>query len=88
MTYSLSGTTLMRQEVGDPSGAQPVATGISALTFTYWMEPDKTTVPPTPRLATSRELIRSVQIVLKATTATVAPATTITMMDQIRLRTR
>jgi prepilin-type N-terminal cleavage/methylation domain-containing protein len=88
VTYSLSGTTLMRQEVGDPSGAQPVATGISALTFTYWMEPDKTTVPPTPRVASSRELIRSVQIVLQATTATLAPATTITMMDQIRLRTR
>jgi prepilin-type N-terminal cleavage/methylation domain-containing protein len=87
VTYSLSGTTLMRQEVGDVLGAQPVATGISALTFTYWMEPDKLTVPPAPRLATSGEAIRSVQIVLQVTTAN-APPTTITMMDQIRLRTR
>ena len=88
VTYSLSGTTLSRQEVGDPSGAQPIATGISALTITYWQDPDTTTTPHTPRLATSRENIRSVQIVLKATTTTVTPATTITMMDQIRLRTR
>jgi len=88
VTYSLSGTKLMRQEVGDPAGAQAVATGISALTFTYWMEPDKTTVPPTPRLATSREEIRSVQVELTATTSNVAPATKITMLDHIRLRTR
>ena len=35
VTYSLSGTTLMRQEVGVDLSAQPVATGITSLTFTY-----------------------------------------------------
>ena len=35
VTYSLSGTTLMRQEVGVDLSPQPVATGISSLTFTY-----------------------------------------------------
>ena len=80
VTYSLSGTTLNRQEVGVDASAQPVATGISALTFTYLKNDNSA--------ATNREDIRSVQIVIKATTGTVAPATTITMMDQIRLRAR
>lgn len=35
VTYSLSGTTLMRQERGVDLAAQAVATGISGLTFTY-----------------------------------------------------
>ena len=35
VTYSMSGTTLMRQEVGVDVSPQPVATGISAVTFTY-----------------------------------------------------
>jgi hypothetical protein len=89
VTYSLSGTTLMRQERGVDLAPQAVATGISGLTFTYWMEPDKMTVPPTPRVATTREAIRIVQIALTVTTANASSAAaTITMMDQIRLRTR
>jgi prepilin-type N-terminal cleavage/methylation domain-containing protein len=80
VTYSLSGTTLMRQEVGVDASAQPVATGISAVTFTYLKDDNST--------ATNREDIRSVQIVIKATTGTSVPATAITMTDQIRLRTR
>ena len=35
VTYSLAGTTLTRQEVGVDAAPSPIATGISALTFTY-----------------------------------------------------
>ena len=72
VTYSLSGTTLMRQEVGVDLSPQPVATGITSLTFTYLKDNNTT--------ATNREDIRSVQIQITATTAS--------MTDQIRLRTR
>jgi len=72
VTYSLSGTTLMRQEVGVDSSAQMVATGISSLSFVY-LKDDNT-------IATNREDIRSVRIHITATTAS--------MMDEIRLRTR
>ena len=72
VTYSLSGTTLMRREVGVDSSAQSVATGITSLTFTY-LKGDNST-------ATNREDIRSVQIQITAATAS--------MTDQIRLRTR
>jgi prepilin-type N-terminal cleavage/methylation domain-containing protein len=86
--YSLVGMTLTRQELVVDVNPLVVAGGLRALTFTYWREDNPATVPPTHRVATSREQIRSVQIVLQATAANVVPPTTITMMDQIRLRTR
>ena len=79
VTYSLVGTQLMRQEVIVDAAPVPVADGISALTFTY-LKDDNT-------VAATREDIRSVQIVIRAS-STATPPTTITMMDQIRLRTR
>jgi hypothetical protein len=70
----------MRQElIVDAAAAVPVADGISALTFTY-LKDDNT-------VAATQEDIRSVQIVIQAS-STATPPTTITMMDQIRLRTR
>ena len=77
---SPSGTALMRQELGVDPSPQAVATGISALAFTYLRDDNST--------ATLREEIRSVQIVIQVTTATVVPKNTISMTDQIRLRTR
>ncbi len=65
VTYSLSGTTLMRQEIGVDASPLPIATGISALTFTY-LKDDNTA-------AATREDIRSVQIVINVTTATGTP---------------
>jgi hypothetical protein len=77
---SPSGTALLRQELGVDGSPQAVATGISSLTFTYLRDDNST--------ATLREEIRSIQIVIQVTAATVAPTTTISMTDQIRLRTR
>ncbi len=54
VTYSMSGTTLMRRKSASTRVPLPIATGISALTFTY-LKDDNTT-------ATAREDIRSVQI--------------------------
>ena len=69
----------MRQEMGvDASAPCRSRTGISSLTFTY-LKDDNT-------IATNREDIRSVQIVIQASST--ASSTAITMMDQIRLRTR
>ena len=79
VTYSLVGSQLMRREIFVDAAAVPVADGISALTFTY-LKDDNTA-------AASQEDIRSVQIVIQAS-STATPPTTITMMDQIRLRTR
>lgn len=70
VTYSLSSGTLNRQEAGE--AVQAVATGISAVTFTY-LKADNST-------ATTPEQIRSVKIAITATMAT--------MTDQIRLRAR
>jgi hypothetical protein len=79
VTYSRVGTQLMRQESVVDAAPVPVADGISALTFTYLNEANNPTA--------TQEDIRSVQIVIRATKAE-TPPTTITMMDQIRLRTR
>lgn len=80
VTYSLVNSQLMRQEIVVDAAPQPVADGISALTFTY-LKDDNT-------VALTQEDIRSVRIVIQATKSTETPPTTITMMDQIRMRAR
>lgn len=78
VTYSLSGTTLNRQEVGVDASPVAIATGITSLTFTYLAD-DNTT-------ASAREAMRSVQIQITAKPNNDGAAATMT--DQIRLRAR
>lgn len=78
VTYSLSGTTLNRQEVGVDASPQAVATGITSLTFTYLADDNTVT--------SSREAMRSVQI--QVTAKPNSDGASATMTDQIRLRVR
>ena len=78
VTYTLAGGNLTRQEVGVDATAQTLAAGITTLTFTY-LKDDNTVAP-------SRDLIRSVQILITAKTGT--DGSSATMADQIRLRGR
>ena len=66
VTYSLLGMTLTRQEIIVDATALTVATGISALTFTYLKDNNT-------QVATSREQIRSVQIVIRRPRPTWSP---------------
>ena len=80
ITYSLSGGNLTRQEsVVDGVGSPPIiASGITALTFTYLDENNNVTAAP--------DLIRTVQISVTAQTAT--RGALVTMVDRVRLRNR
>jgi prepilin-type N-terminal cleavage/methylation domain-containing protein len=78
VTYSLSGQNLQRQEVGDPNGAQTVATGIDSLAFTYLKSDGGTTTNP--------ELIRSVQ--MRITVKAGSDGSSATMLDTVRIRGR
>lgn len=78
VTYSLSAGNLRRQEsVTDPSPVV-IASGITALTFTYRDENNNVTAAP--------ELIRIVEISMTAQTAT--KGAFVTMVDRVRLRNR
>jgi prepilin-type N-terminal cleavage/methylation domain-containing protein len=78
VTYSLSAGNLRRQEsVTDPSPVV-IASGITALTFTYRDENNNVTAAP--------ELIRVVEISMTAQTAT--KGAFVTMVDRVRLRNR
>jgi prepilin-type N-terminal cleavage/methylation domain-containing protein len=78
VTYTLSGQTLTRQETGVDASAQPVATGITSLAFTY-LQADGTTTA-------SLDLIRSVRIQITAQSG--SSGAFAAMTDQIRLRAR
>jgi prepilin-type N-terminal cleavage/methylation domain-containing protein len=78
ITYSLSGGNLMRQESVVDGSAQVIASGITALTFTYLDENNNVTA--------ATDLIRTVQISVTAQTAT--RGAVVTMVDRVRLRNR
>jgi Tfp pilus assembly protein PilW len=78
VTYSLSGGNLTRQEVVLDAAPVTIASGITALTFTYRDENSTVTAAP--------ELIRTVEISVTAQTAT--QGAFVTMVDRIRLRNR
>jgi hypothetical protein len=78
VTYSLSGTDLRRQESVADASPVIIASGITALSFTYRDENGNVTA--------SQELMRSVDISMTARTAT--NGATVTMTDRVRLRNR
>jgi prepilin-type N-terminal cleavage/methylation domain-containing protein len=78
ITYSLSSGNLQRQESVLDAGPVVIASGITALTFTYLDENNNVTA--------SGESIRTVQISVTAQTAT--RGAVVTMVDRIRLRNR
>jgi prepilin-type N-terminal cleavage/methylation domain-containing protein len=78
ITYSLSGGNLTRQEVVLDAAPVVIASGITALTFTYRDENSTVTAAP--------ELIRTVEISVTAQTA--SKGAFVTMVDRIRMRNR
>lgn len=78
ITYSLSGGNLRRQEVVVDGSPVIIASGITALSFTYRDENNNVTASP--------ELIKIVEISVTAQTAT--NGAFVTMIDRIRLRNR
>lgn len=78
VTYSLSGGNLSRQESIVDGTPQVIASGITALTFTYMDENNILTATPS--------LIRIVEISMTVQTAT--NGAFVTMVDRIRLRNR
>lgn len=78
VTYALAGGTLTRHETVDGGTAEPIASGITGLTFTYRDADNNVTA--------SRDLIRIVEISITAQTAN--KGAHVTMIDRIRLRNR
>ena len=78
VTYSLSGGNLRRQESVLDGVPVTIASGITALTFTYRDENNVVTATPS--------LIRTVEISVTAQTAT--RGAFVTMVDRVRLRNR
>jgi prepilin-type N-terminal cleavage/methylation domain-containing protein len=78
VTYSLSGGNLRRQESVVDAAPVVIASGITALSFTYRDENSNVT--------TSRELMRIVDISMTAQTAT--NGASVTMTDRVRMRNR
>lgn len=78
VTYSFSGGNLTRQEIGVDGSPVILASGITALSFTYRDQDDNVT--------TSRDLIRIVEISISAQTAN--NGAYVTMADRVRLRNR
>ncbi|HKC06905.1 MAG TPA: prepilin-type N-terminal cleavage/methylation domain-containing protein [Methylomirabilota bacterium] len=78
ITYSLSGTNLRRQESVVDAAPVVIASGITALTFTYRDDNNNVTA--------ATDLIKVVEISVTAQTAT--RGAFVTMVDRIRLRNR
>ena len=78
ITYSLSGGNLTRQEVVVDAAPVVIASGITALTYTYRDENNNVTA--------ATDLIRTVEISVTAQTA--SNGAFVTMVDRIRLRNR
>ncbi len=78
ITYALTSGTLTRREILVDAAPVAIASGITALTFTYRDENNTVTASP--------ELIRTVEISVTAQTA--SQGAYVTMVDRIRLRNR
>jgi prepilin-type N-terminal cleavage/methylation domain-containing protein len=78
VSYSFSGNTLTRQETGVDGTPLTLATGISALAFSYFDEDGLATTTPAD--------IRTVAISVTAQTA--SKGAYVTMTDRVRLRNR
>jgi prepilin-type N-terminal cleavage/methylation domain-containing protein len=78
VTYSFSGNTLTRQETGVDGIPLTLATGISALAFSYFDEDGLATTTPAD--------VRTVAISVTAQTAN--KGAYVTMTDRVRLRNR
>ncbi len=78
ITYALTSGTLTRREILVDAAPVAIASGITALTFTYRDENNNVTATP--------DLIRTVEISVTAQTAT--QGAFVTMVDRIRLRNR
>ncbi len=78
VTYSLSGGNLRRQESVVDASPVVIASGITALSFTYRDENGNVT--------SAQELMRIVEISVTAQTAT--NGAYVTMTDRVRLRNR
>jgi prepilin-type N-terminal cleavage/methylation domain-containing protein len=78
ITYALTSGNITRREILVDAAPVAIASGITALTFTYRDENNNVTAAP--------ELIRSVEISMTAQTAT--KGAYVTMVDRIRLRNR
>lgn len=78
VTYSLSGSNLRRQESAVDASPLIIASGITALTFTFRDENGNVTA--------AGDLIRSVDISLTVQTA--SKGAYVTMVDRVRLRNR
>ncbi len=78
VTYALSGGNITRREIVVDAAPVAIASGITALTFTYRDENNNVTASP--------ELIRTVEISVTAQTAT--KGAYVTMVDRVRLRNR
>jgi prepilin-type N-terminal cleavage/methylation domain-containing protein len=78
ITYALTSGTLTRREILVDAAPVAIASGITALTFTYRDENNNVTATP--------DLIRTVEISVTAQTA--SQGAYVTMVDRIRLRNR
>lgn len=78
VTYAFASGVLTRQEIGVDASPVPLATGVSALTFSYFAADGTTTTVPAN--------IRTVGVTVTAQTAT--KGAYVTMVDRVRLRNR
>jgi prepilin-type N-terminal cleavage/methylation domain-containing protein len=87
ITYSLSGTTLMRQEVGVDTSPREIASGITSLQVKYYRVPD--TAVGTYNNAVETSTPSQVRVVgISVTAKPAADGASATMHDMIRLRIR
>ncbi len=82
--YSLAGTTLSRNS-GAGGGLQPIATGISGLTFSYFNAADAA-LAPLPLSAANAPLIRRIQVVTRAQSTATQNAGTFGITTNVRPR--
>lgn len=78
VTYSYSGSTLTRQEIGVDGSPVAIATGLTGLAFSYFADDGTATTAPAS--------IRTVAVTVTAQTA--SKGAYVTMSDRVRLRNR
>lgn len=84
VTYSLAGTTLSRDS-GAGGGLQPIATGISNLTFSFFNAADAA-LAPLPLSAANVPLVRRIQVVTRTQSAATQNSGTFGITTNVRPR--